>query len=603
MRTTLLGGLVVAVSTAALALVGGALGLETLWPVVLGAGVGLILGVPRPQHVVGLIAGGTVAALGAAAELLLLPDAPFSEALSVAVALVVLTLLSALGRGHVSLAVLLIGWAVMTALLAPRLALDVTRLGDATASAVAESLLGMGLGLLSAQVAALVGRRVRAVGTDGRRDAPSGLLVLGAPLVVATIVLALLGTPPAVATSGEDGGGGAAIEGEVTRVQHRQVITLQADANGSVASGRIMTQLVVSGAGMARITLPDQAVNRLQSLDALRGMSVQGTSVAYDLDLRSGDATVRTVADLDLEPPFRLEVRYELDGVQVTPREVVGASGRLTVTHTLVNLTVEPQELRFYDGQGRERSTVRDVAVPFVGTISVPLDTRFTNVDAPAAAEIVVDASGRTSVEGEWALFEPVGAPTQQFTWSADVADAIVPATTIRLIPLIIGGTPSGDARLSQLTSSSATLSAIAQDAALLTAALTALRPAVDPRVATGAVLVEQMATLIARIGADAAGGVTDISEQRALLIAQDERRAAGGGLVHPMLDHADSSALFVVEVAGRGLDVGPRLPVRLTLGVLVMGIVVLLGRNVTQRVGEGSAMLHAESRPTGAAG
>ena len=602
MRTTLLGGLVVAVSTAALALVGGALGLETLWPVVLGAGVGLLLGVPRPQHVVGLIAGGTVAALGAAAELLLLPDAPFSKALAVAVALVVLTLLSALGRRQVSLAVLLIGWAVMTALLAPRLAVDVTRLGDATASAVAESLLGMGLGLLSAQVAALVGRRVRAVGMDGRRDTPPGLLGLVAPLVVATVVLALLGTSPAVATSGEEEGGGSAIEGEVTRVQHRQVITLQADANGSVASGRILTQLAVSGAGMARITLADQAVNRLQSLDALRGTSVQGTSVVHDIDLRSGEATVRTVADLERELPFRLEVRYELDGVQVTPREVVGASGRLTVTHTLVNLTVEPQELRFYDGQGRERSTVRDVAVPFVGTISVPLDTRFTNVDAPAAA-IVVDASGRTSVEGEWALFEPVGAPTQQFTWSADVADAIVPATTIRLIPLVIGGTPSGDARLSQLTSSSATLSAIAQDGALLAAALTALRPAVDPRVATGAVLVEQMATLIARIGADAVGGVTDISEQRALLIAQDERRAAGGGLVHPMLDHADASALFVVEVAGRGLDVGPRLPVRLTLGVLVMGIVVLLGRNVTQRVGKESAMLHAESRTTGAAG
>jgi hypothetical protein len=601
-RTTLLGGLVVAVSTAALALVGGALGLETLWPVVLGAGVGLLLGVPRPQHVVGLIAGGTVAALGAAAELLLLPDAPFSKALAVAVALVVLTLLSALGRRQVSLAVLLIGWAVMTALLAPRLAVDVTRLGDATASAVAESLLGMGLGLLSAQVAALVGRRVRAVGMDGRRDTPPGLLGLVAPLVVATVVLALLGTSPAVATSGEEEGGGSAIEGEVTRVQHRQVITLQADANGSVASGRILTQLAVSGAGMARITLADQAVNRLQSLDALRGTSVQGTSVVHDIDLRSGEATVRTVADLERELPFRLEVRYELDGVQVTPREVVGASGRLTVTHTLVNLTVEPQELRFYDGQGRERSTVRDVAVPFVGTISVPLDTRFTNVDAPAAA-IVVDASGRTSVEGEWALFEPVGAPTQQFTWSADVADAIVPATTIRLIPLVIGGTPSGDARLSQLTSSSATLSAIAQDGALLAAALTALRPAVDPRVATGAVLVEQMATLIARIGADAVGGVTDISEQRALLIAQDERRAAGGGLVHPMLDHADASALFVVEVAGRGLDVGPRLPVRLTLGVLVMGIVVLLGRNVTQRVGKESAMLHAESRTTGAAG
>ncbi len=599
MRTSLLGGLVVAVSTAALALVGGALGLETLWPVVLGAGIGLLLGVPRPQHVLALVAGGGVAALGTAAELLLLPDAPFSKALAVAVALVVLTVISALGRGQVSLAVLLIGWAVMTALLAPRLAVDVTRLGGATAIAVAESLLGLGLGLLSAQVAALVGRRVRARATDGPRGTTLALLVLVAPLAAITAVISLLGAAPAAATATDDGRGG--IEGEVTRVQHRQVVILRAAPNGTVASGRIMTQLVVTGAGTARITLEDQAVRRLRSLDALRGTSVQGTSVVHDVDLRRGGVTVRTVADLERRPPFRLEVRYLLDGVEVTAGQVVGASGRLTVTHTLVNLTAEPREVRSYDGQGRERSVVRDVAVPFVGTISVPLDTRFSNIDAPDATAIGVDAGGLTSVEGEWALFEPVGASTQQFTWSADVIDAIVPTTTIHLMPLVVGGTPSGDALLARLTSSATTLRALAQDGALLTAALTALRPAVDPGVATGAVLVEQMATLIARVSVDAAGGVTDINEQRALLIAQDERRAAGDGLVHPLLDGADGSAMFVIEVAGRGLDVGPTLPLRLALGALVMGIVALLGRDVTQRVGEESAIVSAEHRRTGA--
>lgn len=599
MRTSLLGGLVVAVSTAALALVGGALGLDTLWPVVLGAGVGLLLGVPRPQHVVALVAGGGVAALGTAAELLLLPDAPFSKALAVAVALVVLTVISALGRGRVSLAVLLIGWAVMTALLAPRLAVDVTRLGGATAIAVAESLLGLGLGLLSAQVAALVGRRVRERATDGPRDTTLVLLALVAPLAAIAVAISLLGAAPAAATAADDGSGG--IEGEVTRVQHRQVVILRAAPNGTVASGRIMNQLVVTGAGTARITLEDQAVRRLRSLDALRGTSVQGTSVVHDVDLRRGGVTVRTVADLERRPPFRLEVRYQLDGVEVTAGQVVGASGRLTVTHTLVNLTAEPREVRSYDGQGRERSVVRDVAVPFVGTISVPLDTRFSNIDAPAAAAIVVDAGGLTSVEGEWALFEPVGASTQQFIWSADVVDAIVPASMIRLMPLVVGGTPSGDAQLTRLTSSTTTLRAIAQDGALLTAALTALRPAVDPSVATGAVLVAQMATLIARVGDDAAGGVTDINEQRALLIAQDERRAAGDGLVHPLLDGADASAMFVIEVAGRGLDVGPTLPLRLALGALVMGIVALLGRDFTQRVGEESATVSDERRRTGA--
>lgn len=599
MRTSLLGGLVVAVSTAALALVGGALGLDTLWPVVLGAGVGLLLGVPRPQHVVALVAGGGVAALGTAAELLLLPDAPFSKALAVAVALVVLTVISALGRGRVSLAVLLIGWAVMTALLAPRLAVDVTRLGGATAIAVAESLLGLGLGLLSAQVAALVGRRVRERATDGPRDTTLVLLALVAPLAAIAVAISLLGAAPAAATAADDGSGG--IEGEVTRVQHRQVVILRAAPNGTVASGRIINQLVVTGAGTARITLEDQAVRRLRSLDAPRGTSVQGTSVVHDVDLRRGGVTVRTVADLERRPPFRLEVRYQLDGVEVTAGQVVGASGRLTVTHTLVNLTAEPREVRSYDGQGRERSVVRDVAVPFVGTISVPLDTRFSNIDAPAAAAIVVDAGGLTSVEGEWALFEPVGASTQQFIWSADVVDAIVPASMIRLMPLVVGGTPSGDAQLARLTSSTTTLREIAQDGALLTAALTALRPAVDPSVATGAVLVAQMATLIARVGDDAAGGVTDINEQRALLIAQDERRAAGDGLVHPLLDGADASAMFVIEVAGRGLDVGPTLPLRLALGALVMGIVALLGRDFTQRVGEESATVSDERRRTGA--
>jgi hypothetical protein len=186
-RTTLLNGTVVALSAVALALVGGTLGLVELWPVLLAAGVGLLLGVPRLPHVLALLGGGAVALFGAWLDLILLPETAAARAGSVALAVVLLTGLSAATRGRLPLAPGLIGWATLTGLLLPQLATDPTGFARIAPVTAAGALLGVSLGLLAAQVAVLLGG---AAGRDGVIGRTMSRRRSGGPAALSVVVAA-----------------------------------------------------------------------------------------------------------------------------------------------------------------------------------------------------------------------------------------------------------------------------------------------------------------------------------------------------------------------------------------------------------------------------
>jgi hypothetical protein len=300
-------------------------------------------------------------------------------------------------------------------------------------------------------------------------------------------------------------------------------------------------------------------------------------------------AAVRTVAALDRELPIGLEVAVMLDGEPTTPAAVVGRSGRLTVTYTLVNRTAELREVRHYDGSGRPRTVTRDVAVPFVGELVVALDDRFRAVGSD---DVVV---GGTTLRAELVLAAPAGAPRRTITWSADVTEAAMPPLQVRLVPLAIADTARGAGDVDRLRRTTDALRALSDAAGLARTGATALGgiASASPSPSDDELAASTLALLDGLIAGAAVAG-SEVDEVRAVIEAQDARALAGDGAVHPLLvrddvtvggtasvapTHVHTSVVYVLDVAGQEADTALGTSIRLVLALALLIAVGMLGR------------------------
>jgi hypothetical protein len=585
MVRSLVTGLVLAVTAAVVALYGQVLGLTTVWPVLAAAAVGLLLGAPRWRHVIAVTVGAVLGVVGSALQVAVLPALPASRALAVAAIVVVAALLGAVTGGRLGIGTQLVGWSVVTALLEPQVAANPAGFLTYAPLTLAAALAAFGLGLLAALVATLLGGGAAQgdgpVGAHERaRDASAvtALAALGATALLAAVVA------PASALAGLGGG----VEGDVTGVQHRQAILVPYSADGVRGDGLVITQLLVTGSGTATVTLEDQAVAGLRDATSFGGPAIAGTTVTHTLDLSTGRAFVRTVADLDRTPPVAFDVTYVLDGVEVSAADVVGASGELTVTYTLTNLTVEAGEVRYFDGNGVARTAEIDLAVPMGGSVVVLLDAnRFADVRAERADVIAGDGAGRTQVQGAWALFAPSGSPVQTFSWSARVTDAVVPPVSIRIVPVVASLTPSGRGSVGLLEQFGGGFTNVANGLGISSTAIAGLRAFIDPTsagAAQAALVLGQLEGLVASVREGASGGAGAINQNLEILRVQDGRAAAGEGFLYGMLPRADTTMVYAIEVAGLGQDRGPALPIRLGVGIGLLLLVGILGSAVAGR-------------------
>jgi putative membrane protein len=246
------------------------------------------------------------------------------------------------------------------------------------------------------------------------------LIALGA---LATIV-ALPASMPALAQSGT-----------ADNITHRQSVRTEMGPDGEVKESRVFTQLTVVGDGEVEVTLPDQSTRGLRNLDGFGRPRVDGDQVTFVVEASRDGAAERTVADHTGELPIELTVEYELDGEPIEPRDLVGRSGELTVTFTARNTTAEPMELRYFDGAQNQKTETVDVAVPFVGSVSLELDRRFVDIEAPLAS-VAGNGRGDTFVSWSMVLFEPVGSSEQSVSYTAQVTDAIVPDVVAQFLPV-----------------------------------------------------------------------------------------------------------------------------------------------------------------------
>lgn len=246
----------------------------------------------------------------------------------------------------------------------------------------------------------------------------------GIAAVLATLVAIPTGLP-AVAQS----------SGPAPQITQQHSILTELSNTGEVRSSRVFTQLTVNGRGQTDVVLPAQSTQGLRSLDAFRGPDVNGDEVVWSLDATPAGAHARTVADNTSDLPVEVTVRYQLDGREVTPEELIGRSGRLQVTYTVTNLTTEPTEIRTSDVRGNYETETVDAAVPMVGSLAVTLPPTFTRVDA-RGANVAGDGRGNTVVNFSLLLFAPLGDEVQEVSYVAEVVDARVPGARVQVLPV-----------------------------------------------------------------------------------------------------------------------------------------------------------------------
>lgn len=232
-------------------------------------------------------------------------------------------------------------------------------------------------------------------------------------------------------------GAAAATESGTPQVVNQETVQVTLDPSGDLDVARLYSQLTVLGTGTVAVQDPTSAKN-LRDLDGFSTPSVVDGKAQYSITV-DGREDRRTVADYTGELPVTLKASYRLDGEQVDPDDVVGRSGTLETTYTVVNRTAEPTEISYLDGKGQQITETVGLVTPYVGRLQVALPSQFRNVRAEGS-DGGGDGRGGTALSWTLVLFDPIGEPAQRLIWTADVEDAELPPTQLQVVPVDAGG-------------------------------------------------------------------------------------------------------------------------------------------------------------------
>ncbi|NMR19129.1 hypothetical protein [Cellulomonas fimi] len=253
---------------------------------------------------------------------------------------------------------------------------------------------------------------------------------LGAAAVV-TVLIGALTLPAGAATTTGDG--------DVT-VTNTETVQVRLDATGGLREARVYEQLALTGTGTTRVVNPVSSQG-LRNLDGFGRFSVEDGAVVTEVTV-DGDRRLRSVSDFDGDLPLRIEVTHLLDGEEVEPRDVVGRSGTLEVRYKVTNVTGRFEDVTYDDGTGTRVTTSAETVLPMIGQLVTTLPPTFTDVTS-GEASIAGDGRGGTRMTYQMTLFPPIGSPTVEFGYTAQVRDAVVPPATVTSLPVSPLASPS----------------------------------------------------------------------------------------------------------------------------------------------------------------
>ena len=103
--------------------------------------------------------------------------------------------------------------------------------------------------------------------------------------------------------------------------------------------------------------------------------------------------------------------------------------------YTARNITAQPQEVTFPNGQGGTVSETIDIPIPMVGSLTTVVPPTFTEVTS-GQANMAGDGKGGTKLSFTMTLFPPIGSDTAEFGYTAQVSDGVVPSSSVSALPV-----------------------------------------------------------------------------------------------------------------------------------------------------------------------
>ena len=215
----------------------------------------------------------------------------------------------------------------------------------------------------------------------------------------------------------------------------RKTVRQAGSATGEISNSTMYTQISAVGSGTKTVTVPVGTTSN-RNLNSFGPFPMEGESMVVDLTVADGVGTEeRTVTDADIAP-MAVSLKVMLDGAEVAPEDLVGASGVLDVEYTVRNTTAKTGPVTYSDVEGKEITEDVETADPFVGSLDVVLPQGFNEVTAPGAT-VAGNGQNETQLGYTFVLFPPLGSAEVKVGYQSRISDGQMPAAEFSFLPII----------------------------------------------------------------------------------------------------------------------------------------------------------------------
>ena len=255
---------------------------------------------------------------------------------------------------------------------------------------------------------------------------------------IKNVMRVIAGTAGVLLVAGAAGPGAAAVgtedSGDVQAVV-RKTVRQAATATGEVTNSTMYTQISAVGNGTKTVTVPVGSTSN-RNLNAFGAFPMEGESMVVELTVADGGGVEqRTVTDADIAP-MEVSVKVMLDGAEIAPEDVVGASGVLDVEYTVRNTTARTEPVTFADVEGKEVTEDVEMADPFAGSLDVVLPQGFNEITAPGAT-VAGNGQNETQLGYTFLLFPPLGSAEVKVGYQSRITNGQMPAAEFSFLPLV----------------------------------------------------------------------------------------------------------------------------------------------------------------------
>lgn len=261
---------------------------------------------------------------------------------------------------------------------------------------------------------------------------------------IAAVAIAALVAGPLVALNavrGDDVSNARPAEG----AQDRELVVTYLTADGTVDRVSFVDSLTVFGDGPVTLTDVGEAKG-FRNLSGFEQPSFDGTEATWTIEV-AGQKELLTASDAgDRTLPVEVTPRYFLDGDEVSPEALGGATGHVRVEFALRNATERTDPLTVYvDGEATTKETT--TFLPLLAQVSIDLpSSMWKNLSVPGG-RVITDDNGIHHVSFNPILAPLLGNPSQSVAIEGDVTDLEFPDSRIVVLPLVPPGSSVDTAR------------------------------------------------------------------------------------------------------------------------------------------------------------